>query len=111
MIDRLRGRAEAKDISNLSAILGDATRPHVEEASFDLVFLVTTLGEIPDRAAALTESYKALKPGGRLSITELFCDPYYQSRSKVKRLAEEAGFELEDVKGGWWFFTANFVKP
>ena len=111
MIERLRERAERTKVPNLTAILGDATEPHVDEGTFDLVFIVTTLGEIPNRSAALAESYKALKPGGVLSITELFGDPHYQSRSTVRRLAEEAGFELQTIHGHWWFFTANFVKP
>ena len=81
------------------------------EAAFDLVFLCTALGEIPDRAAVLNQCYRALKAGGMLSITEKFGDPHYQSRSTVKRLAEEAGFQLLSIQGRWWFFTANFVKP
>ena len=110
MIDRLKQRAEAAGVNNLTAILGDATQPQVEEGSFDLVFLVTTLGEIPDRAAAIRESFKALKSGGVLSVTELFGDPHYQSRSTVRRLTEEASFELQAIHGHWWFFTANYVK-
>ena len=111
MVKRLNRRAEEARISNLTAILGDATQSNVKEGSFDLVFLVTTLGEIPDRAAAIAQSYKALKPKGILSVTEIFGDPHYQSRSTVKRLAEEAGFQLKAIHGHWWFFTANFVKP
>jgi ubiquinone/menaquinone biosynthesis C-methylase UbiE len=69
------------------------------------------LGEIPDRSAALAQCYQALKPGGRLSITELIPDPHYQTRSTVRRLAVEAGFRLLSIQGGWCFYTANFVKP
>jgi ubiquinone/menaquinone biosynthesis C-methylase UbiE len=111
MVERLKERARRAQVSNLTAILGDATQPMVPEASFDLAFLVTTLGEIPDRAAVIAQCFRALKPGGVLSITEMFPDPHYQSRSTVKRLAEEAGFRLQSVQGGWWLFTANFVKP
>lgn len=111
MVDRLRARAADAEVTNLTAILGDATKPHVDEGSFDLVFLVTTLGEIPDRAAALAESFRALRPGGMLSVTEIFGDPHYQSRATVKRLAEEAGLQFESLHGHWWFFTTNFVKP
>ena len=25
--------------------------------------------------------------------------------------ALEAGFRLQSIQGGWWLFTANFVKP
>jgi ubiquinone/menaquinone biosynthesis C-methylase UbiE len=111
MVERLNKNAERAGVTNLSVILGDATQPHVPESSFDLVFLCTTLGEIPDRAAALAQSFRALKPGGRLSVTELIPDPHYQSRPTVRRLAEAAGFRFVSVEGGWWFFTATFTKP
>jgi SAM-dependent methyltransferase len=111
MIERLKVRATQAAITNLTAILGDATQPLVPEASFALVFLCTALGEIPDRAAAVSQCFRALKAGGILSITEKFGDPHYQSRSTVKRLAEEAGFRLQSIQGGCWFFTATFIKP
>ena len=111
MIERLKARAKAANITNLTAILGDATQPIVPEASFDVAFLVTTLGEIPDRAAALAQCFRALKSGGVLSISEMLPDPHYQSKATVKRLAEAAGFQLQSVEGGMWLFTANFVKP
>jgi SAM-dependent methyltransferase len=111
MIERLRMRADQAGITNLKAILGDATEPHVPEGSFDLAFLCTVLGEIPDRAAALGQCHRALKPGGVLSITEIIGDPHYQSRTTVKRLAEEAGFRLLSIQGRFWFYTANFLRP
>jgi SAM-dependent methyltransferase len=64
MIERLQVRATRAGVTNLTVILGDATQPHVPEASFDVVFLCTVLGEIPDRAAALRQCFRALKPGG-----------------------------------------------
>jgi ubiquinone/menaquinone biosynthesis C-methylase UbiE len=111
MIERLKVRAKKAGVTNLTAILGDATQPFVPEASFDLVFLCTALGEIPDRAAAVSQCFRALKAGGILSITEKFGDPHYQSRSTVKRLAEEAGFRIQSIQGRWWFYTASFIKP
>jgi SAM-dependent methyltransferase len=111
MIERLERRAKEAGLTNLKAILGDATQPHVAEASFDVVFLCTALGEIPDRTAALAQGYRALKPGGVLSITEIFGDPHYQRRPVVRRLAEGVGFRLRSIQGGWWLFTADFIKP
>jgi ubiquinone/menaquinone biosynthesis C-methylase UbiE len=111
MLARLQARAQRAGVTNLRAILGDATQPQVAEGSFDVVFLCAALGEIPDRVAALAQCLRALKPGGVLSITEMFGDPHYQSRSVVKRLAEGVGFRLQSVQGGWWLFTATFVKP
>jgi ubiquinone/menaquinone biosynthesis C-methylase UbiE len=110
MVERLRRNAEKAGVNNLTVILGDATHPHVTEASIDVAFLCTALGEIPDRSAALSQCYRALKPGGRLSITEVILDPHYQLRSTVRRLAEGAGFRFVSIQGGWWFYTANFVK-
>ena len=111
MIKRLTARANQVGVTNLQAILGDAAQAHVREASFDLVFLCAALGEIPDRAAALRQCCHALKPGGTLSITEMFGDPHYQSRSVVELLARAAGFRAQSVRGGWWLYTADFVKP
>lgn len=111
MIERLKKRAESAGITNLTAIPGDATQPIVPEASFDVVILVTTLGEIPDRQAALAQAFRALRSGGVLSVSEMLPDPHYQSKAKVKQLAEDAGFQLLSVDGGPWLFTANFVKP
>ncbi len=111
MIERLRERAARENVTNLTAILGDATQPLVPEASFDVAFLVTTLGEIPDRAAALAQCFRALKPGGVLSISEMLPDPHYQTQAAVRRMAEAAGFRLQSIRGGICLFTANFEKP
>jgi ubiquinone/menaquinone biosynthesis C-methylase UbiE len=111
MLDRLGTRAKKEGVANLTLIQGDAVNPHVPEESFDLVYLCTVLGEIPNRSAALTQCYRALKPGGVLSITEQFGDPHYQSRPTVRRLAEAAGFRPRSVVGSYWFFTADFTRP
>lgn len=110
MIDRLMKAADKAGVTNLQAIRGDAAQPHVPEGSFDLVFISVALGEIPDRAAALRQCYRALKPDGVLSVTELAGDPHYQFRSVVQRLAQEAGFRLKAIKGRWWFYTATLIK-
>jgi ubiquinone/menaquinone biosynthesis C-methylase UbiE len=110
MIERLKARAAQTGVTNLTTILGDATQSNVPAESFHVVYLCTVFGEIPDREAALRQCYAALKPGGLLSITEIFPDPHYQPRATVQRLAETAGFRLREMHGRWYFFTANFVK-
>jgi ubiquinone/menaquinone biosynthesis C-methylase UbiE len=76
MLARLQTRAQRAGVTNLKAILGDATQPQLAEGSFDVVFLCAALGEISDRAA-LAQCFRALKPGGVLAITEMFGDPHY----------------------------------
>jgi len=111
MLDRLTRRARERGLTNVTAILGDATKPHVPAASCDVVLLCEVLGEIPDRAGALSQCFRAVKSDGRLYVTELLADPQYQFRPKLKRLAAEAGFRLHSIEGGWWLYTACFVKP
>ena len=110
MIKLLKTRAAQAGISNLKATLGDAMQFSNVMKDFDVVYLSTVLGEIPNREVALQQCYEALKPGGKLSITEFILDPHYQSRATVKHLARVAGFQLQAIYGSWYFFTANFVK-
>ncbi|MCL4534660.1 MAG: class I SAM-dependent methyltransferase [Bacteroidetes bacterium] len=110
MIEKLQARAHKTGVRNLSVVQGDAADAHFPSETFDLVFMVTVLGEIPDRAAALSRAYEVLKPGGVLSVTEIFSDPHYQSKSTVQRLAEAQGFHLVGIYGRWYHYTANFSK-
>ncbi|MBI3838227.1 MAG: methyltransferase domain-containing protein [Planctomycetia bacterium] len=111
MIDKLRRKLLRDDPGNVEMIRADATQQVLPIQSADLVFLCTVLGEIPDRIAALRNCFEALKPGGRLSVTENIFDPHYQSRSKVRQLTEQVGFESESLDGNWRMYTANFRKP
>jgi len=111
MLERLSARLESQAIRNVRtqhAALGAGTLP---ASAFERAFLVTVLGEIPDRLGALREILSALKPGGVLSLTEVFPDPHYQSQQTVRRLAEAAGFRVVEVLGSWRAFTANLARP
>lgn len=110
MVERLRRRVERAGLTNVTVVQGDAAEPHFPPASFDVVYLCTVLGEIADRAAALKQAHDALKPGGRLSITEIRPDPHFQPLEAVRKLAEAAGFRLEQVYPGLGRYTANFVR-
>jgi len=111
MIRRLEERVAALAIENVETILGAAGEEKTPEDTFDRAFLVTVLGEIVDQVAALKEIYGALKPGGILSVTEVLPDPHYQSRRRVRRLAESVGLRFDELIGPWYAFTMNFVKP
>ena len=113
MVARVRRRAAELGLSNLRTLSGDCTRPGLlPEDSFDRAWLVTVLGEIPDRSAALREIHRALKPGGVLAVAEVFgIDPHYQSPDTVLRLGIAAGFEPGERLGPWWFFTQRMIKP
>lgn len=111
MLRKLRRRLTDRDVSNVRVVCGGLGEGLLGEAVFDRALLVTVLGEVPDRVAALREIYRALKPGGVLSVTEALPDPDYQSRSAIRKLAGEAGFEPAVVHGGVFAFTMNLRKP
>src|SRR5262245_138583 len=112
MLDRVRRRGAEARLPTVERRLGDvATEAGLPAASFDGAWLVTVLGEIPNRAAALRNIYRILKPGGTLSITEIAGDPHYQRRSVVARLCQEAGFQPGDYWGTALAFTQILVKP
>lgn len=80
-------------------------------ASFDLVFLVGVLGEIPDKRAAMAECARVLRPGGVLAVTEAFPDPDYVRAPVLRRLAAGAGFEIGERFGSFANFTQRFRRP
>lgn len=111
MIERLEVAARAEGLANVRGIAADATTIELPAASFDVVLIALTLGEIPRREVALRRAYDLLKPGGVLAITELFPDPHFVSRRTVRRLAEDEGFRHAATRGNALFFTASFIKP
>jgi ubiquinone/menaquinone biosynthesis C-methylase UbiE len=111
MLQKLLKRIKNNNLTNVRFILGGAGQGKIqEENSFDRAILVTVLGEIPDKKSALKEIFKMLKPGGILSVTEVFPDPDFQRQSKVLQLATMAGFALDKKYGNIFTFTINFVK-
>ncbi len=111
MLDKVRAKLEAGNLTNVRLIHGGIGQGLLEPGYFDRAFLVTVLGEIPDKTAALREIYAALKPGGSLSVTEVLPDPDFQTPDAVQRLARAAGFVEERLIGGLPAFTMNLVKP
>jgi ubiquinone/menaquinone biosynthesis C-methylase UbiE len=111
MIERVEQRIRERGVANVRPRLAPLGAAGLERDHYDRVLLVTVLGEIPDRHAALAEIAAALKPGGVLSVTEVLPDPHYQTRRTIERLATGVGLEPSAHFSGAVAFTANFVKP
>lgn len=110
MLRKLEERSMEKGLTNIRPVQAGAGEGKMRHNVFHRAFLVTVLGEIPDREKALREIYDSLVPGGILSITEVLPDPHYQKESEIRRLSEKAGFQLERKFGNFLAFTLNFVK-
>ncbi len=77
---------------------------------FDRTFLVTVLGEIPDKQGALAEQARVIRRGGVLAVTEEMPDPDYVRASVLRRLTEAAGFQTGERLGNWLNFTQRFLR-
>lgn len=110
MLDRLNERVRTRGLTNVRPVLDGLGEGLLEGDAFDRAFLVTVLGEVPDRERALREIHAALKPGGVLSVTEMLPDPHYQSQDAVRRLAVVCGFRIDRTFGSVLAYTLNLVK-
>ena len=104
------GRIRERGLANVTATLGDATALPHPDASFAAVVLTATLGEIPDRDAALREIARVLRPDGRLVVGELFGDPHFTSAGSLERLGAAAGLRLEHRDGPAFGYFARLVR-
>jgi len=104
-------RSENADIVNVELVQASAYELPFEDASLDLIYMITVLPEIPDPHRALLECTRVLKPGGILAVTEFFPDPDYPLKRTTIKQAVCAGFREDEVMGSFWNYTARFRKP
>ena len=111
MLWRAKVRVENANCSNVSFVAAALGGDALPEGRFDRAVLVTVLGEIPDRTAALGALFRALKPGGILAIVEVTFDPHFQPRGVVSGLAVAAGFQERAFFGHRLAYVIHFEKP
>ncbi|MFC1937862.1 class I SAM-dependent methyltransferase [Chloroflexota bacterium] len=113
MLRQLRhklARAESHDIKNIELKRAGAYELPFEDESIDLIYMVTVLPEIPDKARALREIKRVLRPGGILAATEFLPDPDYPLRSTTIKMCQRDGFVLDGSFGNLWNYTVRFKK-
>ncbi len=111
MLARARTRTEAAGCTNVEFVVAALGEGRLPSNRFDRGVLVTVLGEIPNRAAALAELFDALKPGGILAVVEVIFDPHFQSRRTVTGLATSNGFRERAFFGHSLAYVIHFEKP
>ncbi len=108
MVAQVREKVEGEGLQNVEVRTASVVHLPYPSGTFDLAFLVTVLGEIPDKGRAMRELRRVLKKDGRLSITEAFADPDFMLMAEVVRWANTSGFELVEEHGGALLYTLNF---
>jgi len=111
MLHNAQERANRAHLTNIRFLRIGAGEGRLERDYYDRAVLVTVLGEIPDREAALRDIFSALKPGGSLLIEEIILDPHFQTHGTVIKLGSAAGFIEKSFSGNRFSYILILEKP
>lgn len=71
MVEKARANAARMDYDNVTFEVGDIESLPVEDGGFDVILSNCVLNLVPDKPAAFGEMYRALRPGGRFSVSDI----------------------------------------
>lgn len=110
IIERVRQRVQAEGITNIEARVADVYDLPFDNGTFDAVYMIAVIGEIPNPARAVEEFFRVLSPSGTLVFSEVLVDPDYPLAGTLIELAGEAGFQLRTRTGNFFHYTLVFEK-
>ena len=107
MLDHVMSRATEKAPDIVHPHRADARELPFEDRTFDAVYLVTALGEIPEPERVLAAAARVLKSGGRLVVGEFF-DRHWIPFGRLHRMADAEGLHLTARRGPSVAYLARF---
>jgi ubiquinone/menaquinone biosynthesis C-methylase UbiE len=111
MLAKAWRKLAARGFDNVGFTQGNASASlPFPEAEFDVVVLVTVLGEVPDKDASIKSINRVLRRDGVLAIHEHLPDPDFIRFEVLRRMVEKHGFAFRARRGWWWNYTATFRK-
>lgn len=118
-LSALMGKARLQGISNIKKIIADVEKEVLEIRgnSCDLVLMTDLLFQIDDKTAVFREANRILKPEGKVLVIDWNVDSSLGpregriSQEKVKELAQNSSFQLEEeLKAGDYHYALVFTK-
>ena len=110
MIKRVNERISAEGVTNVTGLVADVYQLPFKESWFDVIYLITVIGEIPDPDRAMREFHRLLTDSGSLAFSELILDPDYPLAGTLIRKAANAGYRLGEKIGKLGHYTLKFIK-
>lgn len=132
-LEKLRARLQQDNVTNVDVVVGAVDDPRLSENTFDAVLVYNAYHEMTAPEPVLKAILKALKPGGRLVMSEPLHDNIREATRAaqvkdheigpnfVQQELQAAGFEVIETrpdflaftapghKGGFWLIVAR--KP
>jgi SAM-dependent methyltransferase len=71
MVAKARTNADKMDYDNVTFEQGDIEALPVESGAFDVILSNCVLNLVPDKEAAFAQMHRALRPGGRFSVSDI----------------------------------------
>jgi len=107
MLDHVMTQAGRGEIATIHPHHADARELPFEDHSFDAVYVVTALGEIPEPERVLSAATRVLRPSGRLVVGE-FLDRHWISFGRLHRMADRNGLHFTARRGPSLAYMARF---
>jgi ubiquinone/menaquinone biosynthesis C-methylase UbiE len=108
IVRRLKDRLREECVSNAAGLVADVHALPFDTGTFNAVYMVTVIGEIPEPVEAMREFRRALAPDGTLAFSEFLPDPDYPTQRSLRRKAARAGFKPCYRAGSWFAYTLVF---
>ena len=88
MLDLARANASAAGAGNVEFLLGHIEAIPLPDSSVDVIISNCVINLSTDRPAVFAESFRVLRPGGRLGITDIIAEDHLTEAQRLKHGAQ-----------------------